>query len=71
VSFVALAALIALLPVPFVAWSPGLAKDTLGMLPAHNGKPGEPVITISGVPTYPTTGELDLTTVSVTPAIPS
>jgi len=60
--FVALAALIAALPVPYVSWSPGGTQDTLGSV----GK--EPIIKISGVPSYPTTGQLDLTTLSVTRA---
>jgi PDZ domain-containing protein len=65
-SFVVLAALIALLPVPYVAWSPGLAQDTLGLLPGSAGASGEPVIRISGIATYPTTGRLDLMTISAT-----
>ena len=46
--------------VPFVSFSPGPVKDTLGT--AQN----KPVIEISGHETFPTTGQLDLTTVSVT-----
>ena len=45
---------------PYVVMSPGLTEDTLGDFD------GEPVITIEGQQTYPTTGRLDLTTVSVT-----
>ncbi len=45
---------------PYVVMSPGLTEDTLGTFD------GEPVITIEGQRTYPTTGRLDLTTVSVT-----
>jgi PDZ domain-containing protein len=48
----------ALLPVPFVAMSPGPVYDTLG----EQG--GQPLISISGTTTYPTDGRLDLTTVS-------
>lgn len=58
--FVALAALIAVVPVPFVSWSPGGTQDTLGSL----GR--QPIIKISDATSYPTTGRLDLTTVSVT-----
>lgn len=60
--FVGLAAAIALVPVPFVSWSPGGTQDTLGSLKS------QPIIQINGVPTYPTTGQLDLTTLSVTRA---
>ena len=47
-------------PVPFVSFSPGPVKNTLGE------SKSKPVIEISGHETFPTTGELDLTTVSVT-----
>lgn len=47
-------------PMPYVVLSPGVTENTLG---TYRGKP---VITISGHPTYPTSGHLDLTTVSVT-----
>ena len=60
--FVALAVLLVVIPVPFVTWSPGTARDVLGKVNA------EPVISVSGIPTYPTTGHLDLTVVSVTAA---
>jgi PDZ domain-containing protein len=46
------------LPLPYVVLSPGPVIDVLG---APGGKP---LITISGAPTYPTAGQLDLTTVS-------
>jgi PDZ domain-containing protein len=62
VVFVALAAMIAAVPVPFVSWSPGGAQDTLG---ATGGKP---VIEVQGIESYPTSGRLDLTTVAVTRA---
>ncbi|HEY0474934.1 MAG TPA: PDZ domain-containing protein [Kribbella sp.] len=52
--------LLTAIPVPFVSFSPGPVKDTLGTV---NSKP---VIEVTGHETYPTTGELDLTTVSVT-----
>lgn len=60
--FVALAVLLALVPVPFVTWSPGGVTDTLGAVDAT------PIITVAGTPTYPTSGRLDLTTVGVTSA---
>ena len=46
------------LPVPYVADGPGPVSDTLGQV---NGKP---LITVTGHTTYPTSGQLDLTTVS-------
>ncbi len=46
------------LPIPYVVLSPGPVIDVLGA-PA-----GKPLITVSGAPTYPTSGRLDLTTVS-------
>ena len=69
--FVAFAVLIAVLPVPFVAWSPGGSRDTLGTVTTTDaeGKPvTEPMITVRGIPTHPTTGRLDLTIVSGTTA---
>jgi PDZ domain-containing protein len=47
-------------PVPFVSFSPGPVKNTLGE------SKGKPVIEITGHETFPTSGQLDLTTVSVT-----
>jgi len=60
--FIVLAALIALLPVPFVTWSPGSTLDMLGTFQ------GQPAISVKGLPTYPVSGELRMTTVSVTRA---
>ncbi|MDQ4008250.1 MAG: PDZ domain-containing protein [Actinomycetota bacterium] len=57
---VALCAVAWLRPVPYVAMRPGPVKDTLGELG------GAQVVEISGRRTFPTTGRLDLTTVSVT-----
>jgi Lon-like protease len=51
---------ISLLAVPFVSFSPGPTEDTLGKAG------GKPVVEVAGHATYPTSGELDLTTVSVT-----
>jgi Lon-like protease len=56
---VLLIAVVAMLPVPYVVLSEGPALNTLS---APNGKP---LIEISGRPTYPTSGGLYLTTVSV------
>ncbi len=47
------------LDVPYVALAPGPVTDTLGTVGSR------PLIEISGRRTYPTSGELDLTTVSV------
>ncbi len=60
--FVTLAVLLAVSPVPFVSWNPGSTRDTLGS--AGN----EPIIKVEGIETYPTSGRLDMTVVSVTPA---
>lgn len=60
--FVALAVPMAILPVPFVAWSPGGTENVLGEVDGH------PLISVKGVPTFPTTGQLDLTVVSGTSA---
>lgn len=49
-----------MMPMPFVVESPGLTENTLGR------QAGKPVIDIRGTKTYPTSGRLDLTTVSVT-----
>lgn len=62
VFFVGLAVLLAVLPVPFVSWNPGSARDTLGTAGS------EPIIKVEGIDTYPTSGQLDMTVVSVTPA---
>ncbi|MEU5302387.1 PDZ domain-containing protein [Streptomyces noursei] len=49
-----------LIPVPYSEMSPGPTVNTLG---DHNG---EPVLQISGRKTYPTSGNLNMTTVRVT-----
>lgn len=51
-------AVAALAPVPYVALTPGPTLNTLGTL---NGKP---MIKISGHPSYPTTGNLNMVTIS-------
>ena len=48
----------ALLPVPFVELAPGPTFNTIGDVE------GKPLIDISGTPTYPTAGNLDMTTVN-------
>lgn len=60
--FIALAAVISFTPIPFVTWTPGTTHDVLG---TNNGAS---VIQVDGITTYPTTGELRLTTVSQTRA---
>ena len=52
-----------LLPAPYVIERPGPVFDTLGDMGVDGGE--QPVIQISGAPTYPTEGELNLLTVSV------
>ncbi|NUR08267.1 MAG: PDZ domain-containing protein [Nocardioidaceae bacterium] len=62
--FFLLAALVVVLvfvPVPYVTMSPGPTVNVLG-----DGKQGTPIIQVQGRRTYPTTGQLRLTTVSVT-----
>ncbi|WP_178379931.1 PDZ domain-containing protein [Cryptosporangium aurantiacum] len=51
----------ALLPVPYVALGPGPTVNTLGSRDGHE------IITISGTPTSKSKGNLNLTTVSVSP----
>jgi PDZ domain-containing protein len=58
VLFVVLAAVIALVPVPYVTWSPGSTHNLIAA--------DAEVIRISGAKTYPTTGKLLMTTVAVT-----
>lgn len=56
--FVILAAVLVLTPVPYVTWRPGTPVDVLAA--TESG----PIIEVSGVPTYETSGELLLTVVS-------
>lgn len=56
----ALGVLGATLPVPLVALGPGPTYDTLGEVE------GAPVVDIDGLPVFPTSGHLNMTTVSVT-----
>lgn len=61
VLFVLLAAVIALVPVPYVTWLPGGTHDLLGQVD------GKDAISIDGADTYPTSGQLLMTTVAVSP----
>jgi PDZ domain-containing protein len=61
-AFICLAVLLVVVPVPFVSWTPGGTRDTLGNVG------NEPMIRVQGVDTYPTTGRLDMTIVAITPA---
>src|SRR3954453_19262990 len=56
----ALIAVAALLPVPYVTMNPGPTVNVLGRAGAR------PIIAVNGHRTYPTTGQMRLTTVSVT-----
>ena len=47
------------MPVPLVALGPGPTYDTLGDVD------GAPVVTVDGLPTFPTSGHLNMTTVAV------
>lgn len=58
--FVVSAAIIAMVRVPFVSYAPGASVDLLG------SRDGKPVVSIEGVPSVETTGQLRLTTVAVT-----
>ena len=60
--FVGLALLLVIVPVPFVSWSPGGSRDTLGTID------NQPIINVRGIDTYPTSGRLDMTILSTTPA---
>jgi Lon-like protease len=60
--FVGLAILLVVIPVPYVAWGPGGTHDTL------DAADQEPMIKVSGIETYPTSGRLDMTVVTVTQA---
>ena len=62
VLFVSLAAVVSLVPVPFVSWSAGATVNLFE--PVDD----QPRVDITGVETFPTTGQLRLTTVSVTRA---
>ena len=55
-----LAVLAVAVPVPLVALGPGPTFNTLGKVD------DKPVIAVKGLPTYPPSGNLNLTTVSVT-----
>jgi PDZ domain-containing protein len=57
-----LIAVLTVMPAAFAIGGPGPTFDTLGE------KDGVPLVSISGAPTYPSTGELRLTTVSVSDA---
>ena len=57
---IVIAALMGLVHVPYAVLKPGPVTNTLG-----NGPGGKPLITVEGKGTYPTTGALDFTTVSV------
>jgi PDZ domain-containing protein len=60
---VCLGVLAAVLPVPYVILVPGPPTDTLGLVPHGN----EPVIKVTGKPSYDAGGHLYLTTVGVQP----
>ncbi len=55
---VALAAVVAVVPLPFLALSPGPTYNVIGEVD------GQPLLKVSGATTYPTEGQLDMTTVS-------
>ena len=59
-SAVVLGGVVATLPVPYVVFSPGPVRDTLGTTAE-----GEQLIVVDGAETYPTEGQLALTTIRV------
>ncbi len=60
VPLVALVVVALVVPIPYVIMSPGPTKNALGKYES------KPIITISGHKTYPTSGHLNMVTVSVT-----
>ncbi|MCC3267211.1 PDZ domain-containing protein [Arthrobacter gengyunqii] len=60
----ALGAVAVFLPAPYVVESPGPTFNTVGTVKGENGE-DTPLIEIEGSQTYPTNGDLDLTTVYV------
>lgn len=60
IAFLCCVALLTFVPVPYVTWAPGETQNVLG-----TDATGAPLVQVDGVATHPTTGELDLTTVSV------
>ncbi|MCI2239214.1 PDZ domain-containing protein [Paenibacillus sp. TRM 82003] len=68
---VALVALVGVLEVPYVSLSPGPVRDVLPAAGEQTGGQGgaqgdeQVLVEVSGAPTYPTDGSLDLTTVSL------
>ena len=61
VGVIAALAIAVLIPVPYVVLGPGPTLNTLG-----DGASGQPLISITGHPTYPTSGHLNLVTVGYT-----
>ena len=59
IAFIVLIAVAVIQPVPYVIETPGPVFNTLGE------SNGTPYVDISGVKTYPTSGELNMTTVSI------
>jgi PDZ domain-containing protein len=56
---IAIAAVLTFVGLPYVVMSPGPATNILGKVD------GKPLLSVEGAPTYPTSGTLDFTTVSV------
>lgn len=56
---------LAFVPAPYVIETPGPVYNTLGSVENDKGE-STPLISVSGTPTYPTTGELSMLTVYVT-----
>ncbi len=60
VLFVVSAAVLALVRVPYVTYAPGLTYDLIGSVN------GAPVVEVTGASSFPTSGELRMTTVNIT-----
>jgi Lon-like protease len=70
VTLVVLLGVARVVKVPYVILLPGPVTNTLGNVPSTDtadGKPGGPVISITGAQTHPTSGRLYLTTVELLP----
>lgn len=70
VTFLAFSAVLLLVPVPYVMYSPGSAYDIYAPEESGDGTSDHdaPAVSVHGTTTYPVTGELRMTTVSVTRA---
>jgi len=66
ICLVALVCVVLLVPLPYVVMSPGVTENTLGSCEQSQNAPARPIVRIDGHRRYQDSGNLDLTTVSVT-----